>query len=193
MEINQDTHFHNEVLSETSILSSFHCGIEEMDVFIHETLQNAITANACKAFCLYAENEVVAIYAMNFDALILKTQEAYNLLHRDREPIDIKLEYEDIFKSVQSHPAIEISYLAVRQDCQKKKLGTLIIDHIIEEAISQTLAGCQFVTVSAYDTPKYSAVEFYEKCGFAKTSGGGKDSVRMFRPLFTLPDEYFDI
>lgn len=192
MEISSSTNFHNEPLTETSILSSFYCGIEEMDSFIHDALQSTITANACKAFCLYAEDEVVAIYAMNFDSLILKTQEAYDLLHRDKDPIDIKLEYEDIFKSEQSHPALEISYLAVRNDCQQKKLGTLIVDHIIEEAKSQTLGGCQFITVSAYDTHKYSAIGFYEKCGFTKTSGGGRDSARMFRPLFTLPDEYFN-
>ena len=45
-------------------------------------------------------------------------------------------------------------------------IGDFIIKEIATQACSQTFAGCQFLTVEALATKEYSAIGFYERCGF---------------------------
>ena len=56
-----------------------------------------------------------------------------------------------------------------------------------------TLAGCQFLTVEALATKEYSAVGFYERCGFApnEVKKPYKDTLRMYMTLYSK-DEVFD-
>lgn len=58
-------------------------------------------------------------------------------------------------------------------------------------AQDQRIAGCQFITVMAYDpNPKDSAVGFYKKIGFSILKKGSKDTVRMYKPVFIYSDEF---
>jgi ribosomal protein S18 acetylase RimI-like enzyme len=61
------------------------------------------------------------------------------------------------------------------------------------EARDQTFAGCQFLTVEAYATKEYSAVGFYERCGFtaAEVKRPYKDTLRMYMTLYSKAD-FFD-
>ena len=56
-----------------------------------------------------------------------------------------------------------------------------------------TLAGCQFLTVEALATKEYSAVGFYERCGFApnEVKKPYKDILRMYMTLYSK-DELLD-
>lgn len=62
-----------------------------------------------------------------------------------------------------------------------------MVDTIAEQARSQTFAGCQFLTVEALATSEYSAVGFYERCGFIanELKKPYKDTLRMFRTLYS--------
>ena len=81
-------------LENVSRMFSFSCGEESMDEYIRNGLQQSIEAHFCKAFEVKCKGEIVAFFALNFDSL----------------------EYEDVFKNKHSYPAIEISFLAVRND-----------------------------------------------------------------------------
>ena len=52
---------------------------------------------------------------------------------------------------------------------------------------------CQFLTVEALATKEYSAVGFYERCGFApnEVKKPYKDTLRMYMTLYSK-DEVFD-
>ena len=115
------------------------------------------------------------------------------LSHKEKEAIDIKLEYEEIFKEKQYYPAMEISFLAVKDEYQGLDVGTRIIDAIFQMVKDRAIAGCQFVTVMAYDKPSYSAVDFYKKMGFTRIGESSYDTVRMYKPIYTLSDDYFFI
>lgn len=52
-----------------------------------------------------------------------------------------------MFSQKSSFPAVEISYLAVRDDFRGLGIGTTILDVVKEKALEQDFAGCQFVTV----------------------------------------------
>ena len=45
----------------------------------------------------------------------------------------------------------------------------------------------------AYDKPSYSAVDFYKKMGFTRIGESSYDTVRMYKPIYTLSDDYFFI
>ena len=194
-------------MTDASILSSFSCGIEEMDVFVHNNLQKSIDGHFCKAYVIYnvyveadagrgieEGKEIVAFFALNFDSLEVENGKQFEILYpkdgSNAEQIDISIEYEEIFKDKTSFPALEISYLAVQKEYQGNYIGTSIIEIVKEKAKKQAIAGCQFITVMAYDTPEegYSAVPFYRKQHFQEIDGGGKNTKRMYTPLYVYDD-----
>lgn len=149
-------------LENVSRMFSFSCGEESMDEYIRNGLQQSIEAHFCKAFEVKCKGEIVAFFALNFDSL----------------------EYEDVFKNKHSYPAIEISFLAVRNDVRNSGIGSAVLSEIIRLGKAQPIAGCQFITVMAYYRKGYSAAGFYKKKGFTKIKGGGKETIRMFLPLY---------
>ena len=66
-------------------------------------------------------------------------------------------------------------------------IGYFLIKQIADLARRQTLAGCQFLTVEALATKEYSAVGFYERCGFApnELKKPYKDTLRMNMNLYS--------
>ena len=64
---------------------------------------------------------------------------------------------------------VEIDYFAVCKEMRENPddhLGTYIIEEICRMADADIYSATMFLTVEALDTKEYSAVEFYQKCGF---------------------------
>jgi len=170
-------------------LKDFNCGVEEMDSFIHEKLNDSISGGYCKAFVVLEENSVVAFYALNFDALILDEDDKEDL--KSFNHVGVKGEYAELFWDKLHYPALEISYLAVLKGKRRQGIGRLILSEIYRKATTQDLAGCQFLTVEAYKRPSspgrepYSAQGFYSKFGFSPVElpNPAKETVRMCLPL----------
>ena len=78
-----------------------------MNDYIHQKLQDSINAKFCKAFSVRLEGHIVAFFALNFDSLELDYQEAFDVIHREKNPIDIKLEFEEepVHKTGTRYPA----------------------------------------------------------------------------------------
>lgn len=171
-------------------LKDFYCGITEMDDFIHRSngFSLSIDNHYCKAFVVRdSDNEVIAVFALNFDAVQFDGDNLDDLFSGalDRTP-DINYEYKDVFMSKSHHPALEITYLAVKEEKRGKGLGGILIDRIASAAQKQLFAGCEFLTVSAYHNKEYSAVNFYSKCQFSTLdiSRDTSSTTRMFRILY---------
>lgn len=81
---------------------------------------------------------------------------------------DIKLEANsdivDFFNKQSSYPAINIGHLGTRTDCQRRGIGTAIIDLVADTYQRFKQAGCQFITVDALNNPL--TTNFYCKSGF---------------------------
>lgn len=151
-----------ERADDMSVLSDFYCGIYDMDTFIHKSLQGAISREGLDTYLVKDGNEILAVFAICEHSLRtrLSTGEYVN------------------------YDTIEIEYLAVRKDRQKCGIGRSIINQIIEKMMQ----GRNMLSVSAYVDidSKYSAVPFYEKCGFHRIGGrlhDLADYVRMVRIL----------
>lgn len=67
-----------------------------------------------------------------------------------------------------------------------ESMDSFIIKEIAIQARSQTFAGCQFLIVEALATKEYSAVGFYERCGFTanEVKKPFKDTLRMYMTLY---------
>lgn len=177
-------------------LKGFKCGIQVMDDFIHSRLAESVRNHYCTPYALYDDNSMIAFFALSFDSLELDSDDKEELqsgISSTGRP-DISDEYEDTFFAKPRYPSMDIAYLAVRQDCRGKGIGSSIVDYIIELARSQKLAGCQFLTVEALAMADYSAVRFYYSCGFAPSEPRKpyKDTLRMFYTLYPADAEYSD-
>ena len=119
--------------------------------------------------------------------LRLSVMHHYCQLYIVRYGSDGGFEYGDLFLDKLHYPALAIAYLAVNHAYQKMGLGRAIVEMIVERAQSQTLAGCQFLTVDALVTEPYNTYSFYSKCGFIPSEHpcSLKDTRRMFRMLYT--------
>ncbi len=117
-----------------------------MDSFIHNSLQNRLKRN--DGLYLYIVREGANIVAL----IALK-----------ESSIEIRLDKERMFSVV----SLEIEYLAVERAQQRKHIGKQILAWV-ENEIVPTYANSKYITVRAFQDRDidYSAVPFYESCGF---------------------------
>ena len=78
------------------------------------------------------------------------------------------------------YPSLEIDFIAVREDWRNKGIGSHILDLARQNANN---ADYHFLTTAAFLSKKYSAVGFYEKCGFEVSGGKQGNTMPMFKYL----------
>lgn len=64
-------------ITDFSLLASFHCGVKMMDSFIHQYLELCSYNHYCESYAVLnaSTHEVVALFALNFDSLILDSDD----------------------------------------------------------------------------------------------------------------------
>ena len=175
-------------------LEDFHClktfssGVESMDAFIRGDFRMSVENHYCTAYEVRLHDEIIAVFALSFDSLDLDTDDKEELesgISLTGSP-DIDWNYKETFYAKPRYPALDIAYLAVQEKWRGLGVGSLLVDMIAEQARTQNFAGCQFLTVEALSTSDYSAVGFYERCGFTANEirKPYKDTLRMFRTLY---------
>lgn len=185
-----------EPLEDFHCLKTFCSGVESMDIFIRSDFRLSIENHYCTAYVAKFQDEIVAVFALSFDSLDLDSDDKDELASgfASTGTPNIDWNYKDTFYSKPRYPALDIAYLAVQEKWRGKHIGQYLISQIAEKARSQTFAGCQFLTVEALATSEYSAVGFYSRCGFTanEVRKPYKDTLRMFRTLYTNEDEELD-
>ena len=181
-----------EPLSNFDCLNNFCSGVETMDAFIQGDFRLSVENHYCIPYATTYKGELVAIFALSFDSLDLDSDDKEELqmgISSAGTP-SVDWNYEDTFYSKPRYPALDIAYLAVQQKWRGMGIGDFIIKEIAIQARKQTFAGCQFLTVEALATKKYSAVGFYEHCGFTanEVKKPYKDTLRMYMTLFSKDD-----
>ena len=179
----------SEKLTDFHCLETFNSGVEAMDRFIQGDFRMSVENHYCSAYGVWHEDELVAIYALSFDSLDLDSDDKEELetgISSTGTP-NVDWNYKDTFYAKPRYPALDIAYLAVKEKYRGNRVGQSIVELIADRARSQTFAGCQFLTVEALATSEYSAVGFYERCGFTanEVRKPYKDTLRMFRTLYT--------
>lgn len=181
-----------EPLTDFSCLESFYSGVESMDNFIRGDFRLSVENHYCQAYSVMLGDELVAVFALSFDSLDLDSDDKEELrsgISMTGTP-DVDWNYKETFYAKPRYPALDIAYLAVQQKWRGKHIGDFLIKQIKDLARRQNLAGCQFLTVEALATREYSAVGFYERCGFTanEVKKPYKDTLRMYMTLFEKED-----
>ena len=185
----------SEKITDFHCLETFCSGVEAMDKFIQGDFRMSVENHYCSAYGVWYKDELVAIYALTFDSLDLDSDDKEELetgMSSTGMP-DIDWNYKETFYAKPRYPALDIAYLAVRKEYRGNRVGQSIVELIAERARTQSFAGCQFLTVEALATNEYSAVGFYQRCGFTanEVRKPYKDTLRMFRTLYA-EEEYVD-
>ena len=160
---------------DTSALLNFRCGVEMMDDFIQDKekgLAKFIGLGLSNLWLVYEGERVVAFFALSKDALILNSEDIYNITGDEKLSNILPSKDEEKFWGQEKYPALEIDYFAVSEEKRKEHLGTALVSTIVDFAAQDRLSATKFITVEAYDTKKYSTVDFYKKCGFELSEKG---------------------
>ena len=183
-----------ERIEDVTILSNFNCGLDVMDHFIHSGLQWCIDYHYCIVYAVKDDNDIVGIVAFGCEKLELDATDKEELQMGFFPKPEIEFNYQDTFWAKSSYPAIEITYLAVRKEKRHLGIGEYIIEAVGQRALDSrfNLAGCQFLTVEAYNRGDASAVGFYSRCDFiaAEEPNPNKETLRMYKTI--LPLAQFD-
>ena len=156
-----------------SALSDFRCGVKSMDDFIHDQengLAKFIKLHLSNLWLVLEEGKTIAFFALSKDALVLNNEDRQNIEGREENSSALPSSDDaDKFWDKEKYPAFEIDYLAVCKDMRDnhdEHIGTFIIEEICRMADADIFSATLFLTVEALDTEEYSAVQFYQKCGF---------------------------
>ncbi|MBR1462820.1 MAG: GNAT family N-acetyltransferase [Prevotella sp.] len=175
-------------LTDFQCLKTFSSGVESMDKFIRGDFQLSVENHYCQAYAVKFGEEIVAIFALSFDSLDLDSDDKEELQSGVSSTAlpGVDYNYQETFYAKSRYPAMDIAYLAIQEKWRGKHIGDFLIKQIADLARRQTLAGCQFLTVEALATKEYSAVGFYERCGFApnEVKRPYKDTIRMYMTLY---------
>ena len=144
-----------------------------MDDFIHDRkngLAKFIRLRLSNLWIVLKDGKAIAFFALSKDALVLNNEDRRNIESKEKNAAALPATDDaDKFWDKEKYPAFEIDYLAVckeMRDSSDSHIGTFIIEEICRMAEADVFSATLFLTVEALDTKDYSAVKFYQKCGF---------------------------
>ena len=172
-----------ERAEDISALLNFKCGIKQMDDFIrnkHKGLQKHIELGLSHLWLVYEKEKVIAFFVLSKDALTLNSEDKHMIEMRQKTDFFPHFD-EEHFWIQEKYAAIEIDYLVVAEEKQRKGIGSFIIASIEEYARNDKLSSTLFLTVEALNSKEQNAIEFYNKCGFRLSEVGKTRNENMER------------
>lgn len=165
-------------------LSSFSCGVQELDSFFHNEILICSKYHYFSSYCArtVSDSKIVAIFTLANDIVALGSSEEKDDFIRETS-FKIQDEYISIFQAQTSFPAVNIGHLGVRKDMQLCGIGEQILDFILNTFVSYNISGCQFITVDSLNNPKTN--KFYCRNGFLFQTDTDmyKATRRMYLPI----------
>ncbi|MBR1569402.1 MAG: GNAT family N-acetyltransferase [Bacteroidales bacterium] len=144
-------------------LSSFSCGIREIDLLIHKKGEGGllwfISHYPCEFYKFMENDKPIAIFV---------TSKHYVLIEEE------------------ARDSVEIDFLAVEKGEQKKGYGSLILNMTEEKCRENDYL---FLTVGAFVNKRYNAIGFYEKNGFVINGEKETNAVPMLKYLGPMQQE----
>lgn len=134
---------------------TFACGDEDLDDFFAHDAANYQRQLLSVTYLLQVDGTVAGFFSLLNDKIQSSEIEVPGTRNRMQRPIPND-------KRAQSYPAVKIGRLAIAHQFQGQKLGSALLESILNLFGDNNKTGCRFVTVDAY----CNATGFYEKHGF---------------------------
>lgn len=155
-----------ERVDNISALVDFSCGLEDIDHFIHEELEDYACHGSCQLYLVKEGDEVIAMFCLDNSSLNL-SEMAKEKMQEGKKPVPQHSPEPDSPYWWQTfYEAVEITYLAVAKTRQHRHIGSFIVEKIMQYVAEHKAYKADFVTVRAFQKQDYSAVPFYQRCGF---------------------------
>ncbi len=154
-------------------LLDFDCGDSDLNDFIRNDALDYQKQDIAQTTCVLYGQKVIAYYTLACDALSLLKKEKRKVIPYPKRVYD-------------NFPAVKICRMACVKDCQKKGIGSLLLEIILGMVwdLNKNGIGCRFITVDAYP----ERVSFYQKNGFelnlAKNLADNKRTISMRLNIF---------
>ena len=154
------------VKADADSVSAFTCGNEDLDFFFHNELFDCVENHYLSAYCAKSlDGCLLAIFTLANDAIVLsdyQEKDDFVALTSCR----VSESYLHIFNQQSMFPAVNIGHLGVSTQFQNMGIGSQILEFVIDTFREYDVAGCQFVTVDALNTPLVR--RFYSKRYFQR-------------------------
>lgn len=137
---------------------TFDCGDSDLNEYYLEDSKIACVEFMAVSYVLYYNDCVVAYYCVSNDAIHKDMMASNRKFKRFQERIKTE---EKRYKTI---PAVKIGRFAVASNQQGVNIGTMLMDAIKHDFITNNKTGCRFITVDAYNKPK--VIRFYKNNGF---------------------------
>ena len=165
--------------SDFKSIADFSCGTLEIDEVFHDEIELCSKYHYLSPYkCFHkTTNEIIGLFTLANDVLRLEYEEQQDFP-------GLNLEYKNVFSRQPTYPAVNIGHLAVKESLQRRGIGSIIVDFIINTFYYYRLSGCQFITVDALNNSK--TLNFYQdKMGFEfqTVCDIGKHTRRMYKAL----------
>lgn len=137
-------------------LSSFICGVREIDQLIHKKnggLLTFISETPCEFYVVKHEESPIALFVLS-NRIITLQEEKYN--------------------------SLEIEFIAVRKDWRGKGIGKRILE-IAEQNARE--AEFPFLTTASFINKRYDASGFYTAFGFVRNGERSGNTIPMYKFL----------
>lgn len=172
-----------ERASTASVLSSFYCGNNTMDSFIHNELEDYLSIGSCQLFLVKEHNYIVAMFCLETSNLTLSESAKSNMIEgRKPVPYEASMSPDDYYWLKPTYEATEITYLAVQRERQHNGIGSFLVECIMEKVAQNDDFKGDYVIVRALNEENYSAIPFYQKCRFTPATEERKNkNLFMYR------------
>lgn len=166
-------------------LCSFRCGQDVVDDIIG-TLDKYLATN--DLYLVKERDELVAIFCLEKESHNMFLSDAAKVkMQKGVKPVPQRSSEEELQEYLDytfNFDSIELSLLAVKEGEHGRHIGSSIIENIIDNFARDPNNKREFLFVKALHLKEYSAVPFYQKCGFCPTQDEalGK-SLGMYRVI----------
>ena len=155
-----------ERTTDSSVLSNFSCGIDSMDEFIHNELQDYLWMGSSELYVIRENEDIVAMFCLDNHNLCLSEVVKEKMQEGTKPSPQNAPDAESPYWLKTFFNAVEITYLAVSKSRQHQHIGSFVVERIMDKIAQDADISCDFVTVRALKHENYTAVPFYQKCGF---------------------------
>lgn len=155
-----------ERADDVDALSNFVCGLPDIDDFIHHRLRDYVSMGGCELYVVKEQEEIIAMFCLDNSTLPLSETAKEKMQEGTKPTPPHNPEPNDSYWWKPCYEAVEITYLAVAEARRNQHIGSFIIEAIMNKVAISDYQG-DFVIVRALQCQDgYTAVPFYEKCGF---------------------------
>lgn len=144
---------------DTVLDTSFDCGNTELNGFLLEDAKDYQKRHLATTYIAASKGSILGYFSLSNDKMDLDDSDKPTWRR-----IKASFPYS---KHRKDYPAIKIGRFGIDRRCQKKRLGSILIN-LIKEMFSRPdlRSGCTFLTVDALQ----EAIPFYQKNGFKRLS-----------------------